>query len=186
VGGELLRRDEVEIRERPPALVEAQPVAGEELVRDGEADVVEWDVVDQTPVGAVEERDGGQAGRLAEREGPGEEVQGQPGVDDVFDDEHMAPDDRGVEILQEPHAAAPVAAGVGRELEEVEGVGDRERPRQVGEEDDARLQRRHQQRVFPGVGGRELGPELPDATLDLLAGEVDLPDRVSVRRELAG
>jgi hypothetical protein len=65
-------------------------------------------------------------------------------------------------------------------------VRHREGAREVGEEDDARLQRRDEERVPACIGRRELLAELPDARRDLVAGEVDLPDRVPVGRELAG
>src|SRR5687768_7030269 len=67
VPGQLVDRDEVQVRERAPALVEAEAVAGEELVGDGEADVVERDVVDEPTVRPVEQRHGRQARRIPER-----------------------------------------------------------------------------------------------------------------------
>ena len=51
----------------------------------------------------------------------------------------------------------------------------RQRPREIGEEDDARLERSDEQRLSAGIGNRQLPAELVDATADLLAGEVDLP-----------
>jgi hypothetical protein len=61
-----------------------------------------------------------------------------------------------------------------------------QRPREVGEEDGARLQRRDEQRLAAGVRLREVGAELCDAAADLLARQVDLPDRVAVGGEAAG
>jgi hypothetical protein len=90
----------------------------------------------------------------------------------------VAPHDRDVEILD--HAGGRAAtARIGRELEEVELVRDRERPREVGEEDGARLQRRDEERIPARVGDRDLGAELRDAGGDLLPREVDLPDGAS-------
>ena len=63
--------DDVQVGERAPVLVETEPVAGEELVRDGEADVAERDVVDEPPVRPVEQRHRGEAGRLAQRAASG-------------------------------------------------------------------------------------------------------------------
>jgi hypothetical protein len=65
-------------------------------------------------------------------------------------------------------------------------VRDRQGPREVGEEDGARLQRRDEERLAAGVRLGELRPELGDAPPDLRAGEVDLPDRMTVRDELGG
>ena len=103
---QLLGRDDVQVGQRAPALVEPQPVAGEELVGHREADVVERDVVDEPAVRAVEQRHGREAGGIAQRERLREEVQRQAGVDDVLDDEHVPADDGRVEILEQPHAAA--------------------------------------------------------------------------------
>ena len=63
---------------------------------------------------------------------------------------------------------------------------DRQGTGQVGEEDGAGLERRDEQRLTIRVGGSQLGSELDDASTDLLAGQVDLPDRVAVGREQAG
>ena len=56
VNRQLLARDDVQVGQRAPALVQPEPVAGEELVRDGEADVAERHVVHEPPVGTVEQR----------------------------------------------------------------------------------------------------------------------------------
>jgi hypothetical protein len=55
-------------------------------------------------------------------------------------------------------------------------VDDRHRPRQVGEEDEARLQRPDQQRLAAVVVGRDLAAELSDPRVDLVGREVDLTD----------
>ena len=60
------------------------------------------------------------------------------------------------------------------QLDEVEGVGDADRPRQVCDEDHARLERRDEQRLAPVVVTRDLAPDLSHARLQLLAREVDL------------
>jgi hypothetical protein len=67
-------------------------------------------------------------------------------------------------------------ARVSSELDEVEAVQDRQRAREVGEEDDARLQRSYEQRLASGVVGGDLGAELADADAQLGGGEVDLAD----------
>ena len=111
--------------------------------------------------------------RSAER--PAEEVQRQTGVDDVLDDEHMAPLERRVDVFEQADAAGPHPR-VGRELDDVERVRDRERPGEVGEEDDARLERRDQDRVERRVVARDLGSELADPGRDLGARQVDGAD----------
>jgi hypothetical protein len=87
-----------------------------------------------------------------------------------------------VEVLEQ---ADPRAVLVVRgELEEVELVWDRGRAREVGAEDEARLQRRDEERVLAGVVEREVGAELAHACADLLAAEVDVADAAR-RRQLA-
>jgi hypothetical protein len=78
-----------------------------------------------------------------------------------------------VEVLQE---ADPAAVAVRGELEEVELVGNADGAREVGQEDEARLQRGDQDRIAASVVARDLGAELGDAAADLFAGEVDLAD----------
>jgi hypothetical protein len=65
-------------------------------------------------------------------------------------------------------------------------VRDGQRAREIGQEDDARLQRRHEERLPSGERGGELLAELRDAAGDLLPRQVDLPDRMAVRRKLTG
>jgi hypothetical protein len=91
----------------------------------------------------------------------------------------MAAGDFRIEVLQQPDPG--MAAGVGarrvaRELEEIESVRDPERAREVRDEDDARLQRRDEQRLSSVVVSRDVAAELADARLQLLAREVDLAE----------
>jgi hypothetical protein len=72
--------------------------------------------------------------------------------------------------------AAGVGAVVAGQLDEVDRVPDRDRAREVGQEDEARLQQRDEQQVAPGVVPRDVGAELADAGLELLSGEKDLAD----------
>jgi hypothetical protein len=71
---------------------------------------------------------------------------------------------------------AGVGAVVARELDEVDLVCDRDRPREVGEEDEARLQQRDEQQLAALVVARDVGSELFDAAAQLLGGEEDLAD----------
>jgi hypothetical protein len=105
-------------------------------------------------------------------------VQRQPGVDDVLDDHHVPVVDAGVEVLDEPDRgrAARLVGRVAGELDEVDMVEDRDRTRQVGEEDEARLQGCDEERLPAFVVGGDLGAELVDAGCDLSGGEVDLAD----------
>jgi len=69
-----------------------------------------------------------------------------------------------------------MVTAVARKLDEVERMDERQRPREVAGEDDARLERRDQDGFAALEVGRDLGAELGDACLDLLGGEVDLSD----------
>jgi hypothetical protein len=55
---------------------------------------------------------------------------------------------------------------------------DRHGAREVGDEDEARLERPYEDRLATGVVARDLGAELPDAGGELRPREVDLPDPV--------
>jgi hypothetical protein len=73
-------------------------------------------------------------------------------------------------------AALVGARGVARELEEVDPVRDAQGAREVRDEDEARFQRRDEQRLAAVVVAAQLAPELTDARLQLLAREVDLAE----------
>ena len=169
--------DEPEVGQASIALVEVEAVADEELVGHREADVADGQVADEPAVGAVEQGDGVEARRAAQRERLAQVVQRQAGVDDVLDEQDVPAGDPEVEVLQEPdpRLAARLVRAVRGELDEVDGVGDRDRPRQVGEEDEARLQRGDENRVTAVVVDGDLRAELEDARPDVLRGEVELP-----------
>src|SRR3954447_16627989 len=95
------------------ALVVVQAVADDEGVRDVEADVLH---VDRHLLGLRlaeqrEDLDRGWAARVQVRHQPRE---GQSGVDDVLDDQHVAAADVGVEVLEDPHDAGGLRAGAVR------------------------------------------------------------------------
>jgi hypothetical protein len=72
--------------------------------------------------------------------------------------------------------AAGVGAVVAGQLDEVDLVRDRDRPREVGQEDEARLQQRDEQQVAVLVVARDLRAELLDAAAQLLRAKKDLAD----------
>jgi hypothetical protein len=175
----LLRAGVVDVRKVAVALVEVEAVADEVLVRNREADVPHREILHEPPVGAVEQRCGGEGARIPQQQRLAQVVEGQPGVDDVLDDEHVTPVDAGVEVLQKADAGRLRAAGiavVGCELDEVQVVQDRRRAREVGEKDEARLERRDEERLEAVVVGRDLSAELTDPAPNLVPAEVDLAD----------
>jgi hypothetical protein len=72
--------------------------------------------------------------------------------------------------------AAGVGAVVAGELDEVDRVRDRDRARQVGQEDEARLEQRDKQQVAAVVLAGDLGAELVDPCSQLVRCEKDLSD----------
>ena len=171
----------MQVRQIAVALLDVEAISHEELVGHGEAHVADGEVLDEPPVGAVEERRRRERGRVAQRERLAEVVQGQAGVDHVLDDQDVPAGDLLVQILEEADPCVAARVGVGavrRELDEVEGVGDADGPRQVRDEDEARLQRRDEERLTAVVVADDLAPELTDAVGQLLPGEVDLADVV--------
>jgi hypothetical protein len=106
-------------------------------------------------------------------------VQRQAGVDHVLDDEDVPACDLLVQILQEADAA--VAAGadalpVARELDEVDPVRDLDRTGEIRQEDEARLQRRDEERLAIRVVACDLASQLRNPGAQLLRGEVCLAD----------
>ena len=129
----------------------------------------------------VEEDADPQAGGAAAAQVGVDVAEREAGVHHVLDDQDVAADDLGIEVLEEANARMPTGIRVGavrRELDEVEGVGDADGPRQVRDEDEARLQRRDEERLTAVVVADDLAPELTDAVGQLLPGEVDLADVV--------
>jgi hypothetical protein len=91
----------------------------------------------------------------------------------------MAAGDLRIQVLEEADARMTALVGPGRvacELDEVEAMVDRQRAGQVRDEDDARFERRDEQRLPTFVVTRDLAPELADTRPQLLAREVDLPE----------
>jgi hypothetical protein len=169
----------VQVRQVPPSLLEVEAVPDEELVRHREADVPHRQVVHETAIRSVEERRRRERGRVPELQRAHEVVERQARVDHVLDDDDVAALDLAVQVLEEADPAVPAGLGVrpvAGELDEVERVRGGDAPRQVREEDVARLERRDEQRLPVGVVARDLGTELADARRELLRGEVDLTD----------
>jgi hypothetical protein len=93
----------------------------------------------------------------------------------------VAARDLDVEVLQQADAG-PILVVRGQ-LEEVELVRDGQRAGEVGQEDEARLERCDEERRLAFVVTGEVGAELADARVELLAPEVDVAD--AARRQLA-
>jgi hypothetical protein len=109
-------------------------------------------------------------------------VQRQPRVHDVLDEDHVPLGERGIDVLQQPHSTLS-AALVRCELDDVERVRDGERAGDVREEDDARLERRDQDRIEARVITRDLVAELGNPGSNLRAAEIDGPEVALVGSE---
>jgi hypothetical protein len=112
-------------------------------------------------------------------------VERQPGVDDILDEQDVLAADVEVEVLEQPdraRPAGPAPGAVARQFDEVDPVDDGERAREVGEEDEARLQAADQDRLAARVVLADLVAELSDPRRDLACGQVDLPDPPIGRR----
>jgi hypothetical protein len=169
----------VEVRQIAVPFLEIESVAHEQLVGHREPHVTDRHVLHEPAIGAVEERHRGERGRVAERECLAEVVERQARVDHVLDDQHVAAGDLRIQILEEADAGMAALVGAGRvacELDEVEAMVDRQGAGQIRDEDDARLERRDEQRLSPFVVTRDLAPELADTRPQLLAREIDLPE----------
>ena len=170
----------MEVRQVPKPLVEVEAVADEELVGNGEPDVCNGQVVDEAPVGSVEQRYRSDRTRRAQRERARQRMQREAGVDHVLDQQDVLVDDVEVEVLEEPdrRRAARRPPAVPGELDEVDPVDDRKRPGKVGEKDEARLEAADQDRIATGVVRADLRSELENARPELVDRQVDLADPV--------
>ena len=74
--------------------------------------------------------------------------------------------------------AAHGSGAVARELDEVEGVVDADRAREVGDERHAGLERADEQRLAVAVVAGDLGSERGHPRADLACVEIDLADAV--------
>src|SRR5712691_123908 len=167
-----------EVGKLPPSFVEIEAIADEHLVWHDKADVADWEVVHKSAVRPVEQRHRCDRARPAELERAHEVMQRESGVDDVLDDDHVTVEDVCVEVLEDADllVTAHLRAAVTGELDEVERVWDRDRPREIGDEDEARLQRADEDRLAAVVVARDLGAELVHARAELVSRQVDLAD----------
>src|SRR5580692_6283373 len=105
--------------------------------------------------------------------------QGQAGIQNVFDQDHVATPDRRIQILDQSYRAGglyPLVAGDGHE---VEGGLDRDAPRQVGEKDRGSLQHSYQQNGLTCEVAAYLRADFGHPGSDLLAPEQHLMLKLS-------
>ena len=102
-------------------------------------------------------------------------VQRQARVHDVFDDEHVAALERGIEVLEQPDfAGGRRACRVARERHEVERHGHVDGAHEVGQEHERALQHADDvQLARVGVVAADVGGELAGALRDGGVGDED-------------
>src|SRR4051795_5534380 len=169
-------RQRGDVRQVSVALGHVEAVADRELVRDLEAHVARRQL-DLAALGLGQQRADLQRGRLARAEVAQQVLQGQPRVDDVLDDQHVASRDRAVEVLEDPHHARGIGLrAVGGDRHEVDLAWDVDVAHEVGQEEDRALEDAHQQQVALGVVGRDLPVDLADLRLEVVGLDEDLAD----------
>src|SRR5215204_2317256 len=165
------------VGEIPVLLIEIQSVADDETVRNLEPHVADGHV-DLASLRLREERADLERGGLTGLQVANQIGEGQPRVDDVLDDEHVAPLDVHVEVLEDPDDARrlgrPRVAG---DRHEVDLAGNGQVPHQVAHEEHRALEDADEQQVLPGVVVRDLFAELGDPTLERLFVDQRLADR---------
>src|SRR5690606_8071234 len=117
-----------------------EPVADDEVVGDGEPHVAQVGI-DLLEAFAQQQGADLEAGRAAGREVLAQVVEGEPGVDDVLDEEDVAARQVDVEVLHDAHDAAGLGGGaVRRHGHEVELDGQVDLAGQVGHEHERTLE----------------------------------------------
>ena len=104
-------------------------------------------------------------------------LQGEPGIDDVLDDQHVAALDRGVEVLEDPHHAAGVGGrAVGGHGHEVDLARDLDLAHEIGEEEHRALEHADEQQIAVGVLRADLLAQGAHALLEVVGLDEDLAD----------
>jgi len=104
------------------------------------------------------------------------------GVDDVLDDQHVAPLDRRVEVLEDADNARGIGlCSVRRHGHEVHLDVDVQVTHEVGEEEHRSLEHPHEQQAPALVVPRDLLAQLAHPMFELVALDQDLADAVAHR-----
>src|SRR5690606_21571949 len=152
-----------------------EPVAHHELVRDVEPDVTDGHV-DLHRLALTQQRTHGQRSGITAGEVLQQPRQGQSGVDDVLDDEHVPAGDVAVEVLQDTHDPGRRSRRtVRRHRHELQLRRDRQSASEVGHEHDRTFEYTDEneigRRLVGRVVRRDLLGQLGDLVLDLLLGD---------------
>ncbi len=150
-----------------------EAVSDDKLVLDLESDVFDLDV-DLAAAGLAQEARGSKRFRLAGAHDVLQIMQRETGIDDIFDDNDVAPLQRCVEVFKQPHLTRGLRRGaIARDRDEVER--DRTRghgAREVGQEHERALQHGDEvERLAVGIVCVDLCGQLDNPALDLVCCE---------------
>src|SRR3990170_1688865 len=160
-----------DVREVPVLLGEVQPVADDEVRRDLEAAVAHVDL-DPLDAGLPEQGADLQTRRATAAQVLEEVVQREARVHDVLDEQHVAPLEVVVQVLQDPDDARGLRRGsVRRDGHEVHLDRQPHVAREIGHHHEGALQHADEQEVAALVVLGDLVSEVPEHPLDLLLGD---------------
>src|SRR2546422_750625 len=123
------------MRQAPVGLLIVHPVPDDKDVRDLKAVVRDWEI-DYTPSRFIQKRAYLDVCRFALSESLQQVAASQSGIDDVFDQQHVAPGDTLVEILRYAYDSRTGLTGVTGDSHEVYRALNCHRAKQVRSEDE--------------------------------------------------
>jgi hypothetical protein len=165
--------EEADVVDVAVAFGEVHAVADDELVGDLETYVVGLDG-DEAAVGLVEAGGDLERGGFVLEHEAAEIAEGEPGVENVFDDDDVFALDGVVDVFDElDGAGGDACAAVAGDGDEVEGGVDGDGAGEIGEEDGCALEDADEDDGLAGVVGRDLLAEGVNAVGDLRFGVED-------------
>ncbi len=173
-------RHQANIRQIAKALCVIHSIADHEVVRNTETDIVGVDLF-QPPRRLVEQSGDAKRTRLVPLKETAQKRKREPGIEDVFDQDDVFVLDRLVEILDELDGSArSLSFSVARDGDEVEGAGQADGAREVGEKDGRALEHSNQYHGLTVVISIDLAAKLGYARLNLFAAVEDGEGLVNV------
>jgi phosphatidylglycerol---prolipoprotein diacylglyceryl transferase len=166
----LIRIKNADVGQVTKAFLVIHPVADHEMVGYGERDIVGVDLL-QAPRRLIQAGCDLQGFGFVLLQQFAQKNQGQARIQDVFDQDHVSPPDRSVQILNQSYRAAGLYPLVARNGYEIERGLDRNTPGQVGKKDGRPLQHAYQQNSLSSKVVAYLRADFRHAGGDLLAPE---------------
>jgi len=167
----IIGRHEANVREIPESLSIVHTVADDEVVGDGEADVVSVNVF-KTARGLVEERGSFEGtGAMLEDEFA-EKGNGEAGIEDVFDEDDVFPFGGVIEVLDEfDGSAGALVLAVAGDGDEVKGAVNGDAAGEVGKENSRALEDSNKHDALAGEIGVDLATDFGGTAGDLFGSE---------------